>query len=819
MANLDELSTAARIRDAIHREAIKAIQEQVPTYRYATVTQIDPDIRRVMVQFAGDPDPIPAKMIGIQPKRVGQVVQVSGRSGDLFISGIVGESQYVDLTEGDLLAPTNLVADPWVGSLIVRWTAVDFAEKYELQVSEDSAFTIVIATYLTKFPGQSVLDLVAGTTYYLRVRVVNNAEGVSPWSATATGTPTEFPQTDLSDGSPPADSPEPVITAGLGFLMAEWLASANADLVTYDVHISTTSGFTPSATTLVGSTTGTFYFINRYYDASVLQPGTIYHVRLVARDADGEAGPGAQGSGTPLRLSLGDAGLVPVSGVTDGAVPDSSPDVDSITNGVGFLLARWTHIVNPDGVTYEVHISDQNDFAPGANTLVGETPSTWLFIRGVGPGLGGGPLVYGTTYYVKLWAKDPDGYAASPGLQGSGIALKVQGVDIGENTVTAEHMVAGTITAASAIIADAAIGTAKIQNLAVTNAKIADLSVGTAKIANLAVGTAQIADAAISTAKIGNLQVDTAKIATAAITNAKIGSLAVDTANIQSGAITNAKIGFAAVDTAEIANLAVTSAKIYSLVADKITTGTLTATISVSSGLIRTTGVREARMTPDGSPIGTASFQFGSTFGAAGGIFSPGSWTMRMAAEVSQLAFDSTRGVEFAYNTSVGDVFRPFNDGAILLGHASRRWEAVYAVNGTIQTSDMRAKKNVVVPDREKMVSFAKLIEPKMYHMNNESDDRPKHLGFDAGEIKVLADSLGIPFAGVYDPHDDPALIQGKKKGKSRVTDDGYDPDEVPNPDDVMMGLNYSEFIPILWEWVADIEARLPAAPSPGGAT
>ena len=575
MAGLDEISIAARIRDVIHREAIKAIQEQAPTYHYATVTQIDSDIRRVMVQFAGDPAPIPVKMLGIQPKQIGQVVQVSGHTGDLFVSGIVGESQYVDVAVGDLLAPTGLVADPWVGSLIVAWGAVSFAEKYELQVSEDDTFTIVIATYLSRFEGQSVMNLTPGTTYYLRVRVVSNVDGVSPWSATATGVPTEFPKTDLSDGIAPEDSPDPFITAGLGFLMAEWIATPNNDPMTYDVHVSTTSGFTPSAVTLIGSTSGTFYFVNRYTDGSVLVPGTIYHVRLIARDTDGSAAVGAQGSGTPLRLSLGDAGLVPVSGVTDGVVPASSPDVSSVTNGVGFLLARWTHITNPDGVTYEVHVSDTSGFTPGPNTLVGETPSTWFFIRGVGSGLGGGELIYGTTYYVKLWAKDPDGYAASPGNQDSGVALKVQGVWIDGNTITAANMVAGTITAASAIIADAAIGSAKIQDLAVTTAKIADLSVGSAKIANLAVDTAQIANAAISNAKIGSLAVDTAQIATGAITNAKIGSLAVDTANIASGAITSAKIANATITTANIASATINSLRAHTISASSITAGTI----------------------------------------------------------------------------------------------------------------------------------------------------------------------------------------------------------------------------------------------------
>jgi hypothetical protein len=65
-------------------------------------------------------------------------------------------------------------------------------------------------------------------------------------------------------------------------------------------------------------------------------------------------------------------------------------------------------------------------------------------------------------------------------------------------------MVTGTITAASAIIADAAITNAKIANLAVDAAKIADASIGTAKIG----------DAQVSTLKIGANAVTVASSAT-----------------------------------------------------------------------------------------------------------------------------------------------------------------------------------------------------------------------------------------------------------------------------------------------------------------
>jgi hypothetical protein len=66
----------------------------------------------------------------------------------------------------------------------------------------------------------------------------------------------------------------------------------------------------------------------------------------------------------------------------------------------------------------------------------------------------------------------------------------------------------------TALIGDAVIGTAQIQNLAVTNGKIGNLAVDAAKIAN----------ATITTGKIGNLQVTDALIANATITGGKIAA-------------------------------------------------------------------------------------------------------------------------------------------------------------------------------------------------------------------------------------------------------------------------------------------------------
>lgn len=101
----------------------------------------------------------------------------------------------------------------------------------------------------------------------------------------------------ISDGIPPASSPTPTVQGGISYLAVKWEEEENHDRVTYDVHISDTTGFTPDASTFAGSIVGTLFFARKLPDDSPFVYGTTYYVKLIARDVDGEAGPGGQGSG------------------------------------------------------------------------------------------------------------------------------------------------------------------------------------------------------------------------------------------------------------------------------------------------------------------------------------------------------------------------------------------------------------------------------------------------------------------------------------------------------------------------------------------
>lgn len=119
-----------------------------------------------------------------------------------------------------------------------------------------------------------------------------------------------------TDGLPPAASPDPVALPSIGAIIVRWAGITNHDPVRYEVHISTTSGFTPdmatNSTTRVGWTTGTQLTINALPGAAPA-PGdpdprkllyeTAYYVVIVAVDDDGAAPQSLQAAGGAFKVT------------------------------------------------------------------------------------------------------------------------------------------------------------------------------------------------------------------------------------------------------------------------------------------------------------------------------------------------------------------------------------------------------------------------------------------------------------------------------------------------------------------------------------
>jgi len=103
-----------------------------------------------------------------------------------------------------------------------------------------------------------------------------------------------------TDDEVPDSSPTPIVTGGVGILHVRWSPVENRDPVTYEVYLSTDSGFTPTPSDLVATTEATQVTLRVDGAGNPLQYGVmddqgfiaepvLYYVRTRARDEDGPA--------------------------------------------------------------------------------------------------------------------------------------------------------------------------------------------------------------------------------------------------------------------------------------------------------------------------------------------------------------------------------------------------------------------------------------------------------------------------------------------------------------------------------------------------
>ena len=105
---------------------------------------------------------------------------------------------------------------------------------------------------------------------------------------------------------------------------------------------------------------------------------------------------------------------------------------------------------------------------------------------------------------------------------------------------------------------------------------------------------------------------------------------------------------------------------------------------------------------------------------------------------------------------SVNGVMTPQSDNTFSLGNASYRFTALYAVNGTSNTSDGREKR--VVGRLDFAPQMVAQLEPVLYRWKTGIDwESPIHAGFIAQDIKACLEMCGTEF-GVWglDNPDDP---------------------------------------------------------------
>ena len=143
------------------------------------------------------------------------------------------------------------------------------------------------------------------------------------------------------------------------------------------------------------------------------------------------------------------------------------------------------------------------------------------------------------------------------------------------------------------------------------------------------------------------------------------------------------------------------------------------------------------------------------------------------------------------YNgNSTNKIFMATRDNNVHLGATSYRWKAVYAINGTIQTSDLKYK-SIINNFDWKIDDFIKGLKPIAYKWIDEEDgslSKRIRFGFGAQDIAKLSKKLNIGDLSLYEA----SIIEEDKNGmKIPKPYHGEDIDD----NKLKWSLKYSEFI------------------------
>lgn len=96
-------------------------------------------------------------------------------------------------------------------------------------------------------------------------------------------------------------------------------------------------------------------------------------------------------------------------------------------------------------------------------------------------------------------------------------------------------------------------------------------------------------------------------------------------------------------------------------------------------------------------------------------------------------------------------IFAPFDDNLRTCGSNTNRWSAVWAVNGTIQTSDPREKTDIETLAKVNTGKIVDAIKPISFRWVDGGGGKPgsrQHWGFNAEEIGKVSEIAGRDFGG-----------------------------------------------------------------------
>jgi len=505
------------------------------------------------------------------------------------------------------------------------------------------------------------------------------------------------------------------------------------------------------------------------------------------------------------------------------------------------LVPKFAEI-NVDGGTIDGSTVATSNITVGSGKTLNVSAGTMTFAAGQ---IATASIADSAITSVKI----ADGTIATGDIANDAItAAKIATNAVGSAEIAADAVGASEIAAST-------VGTSEIADDAVTAAKIAADAVTGAKIADDSIDSEHIAADSIDAEHYAAGSVDTTAIAADAVNGAKIADDSIDSEHIAADSIDAEHYAAGSIDTVAIGDDQVTYAKLQDIgtanrVLGNASTGTV-AEVQIATGMIADDAVTAAKL---GDNLSLHLSDGTSTVNVTGGPFNSDCYTkfsglcFFTATSGTQVTFNSdvdfagsaknfyvkngshinmsgggditcsggvnitgtlpspNAGVSLIGGASVqadtytitadGGTIKPAFDSStanfsVDLGASANRFQDVYAINATIQTSDKKEKTDI--SDSDLGLDFVNRLTPKSFkRLKGGEPETRTHYGLVAQDVEtVLVDisKTNVDFA---------ALI------KSPITDeDGKDTGEH------RYGLRYDEFLGPIISAIKELSTKI----------
>lgn len=311
---------------------------------------------------------------------------------------------------------------------------------WHYSVSSDPAFPVeeppVTFNYDTGNKALVITGLISNTTYHYKVSVTD-AEGLTSSETTGSVDTLAFPlPPGPKNGKVPAQTTGLSTEALLGSVLIEWdavttdedgEAQSDESPIFYEVHGSTTTGFTPDETTLITQAGGTAAQVAKIA-GSTIDFNTIYYFKVIAKDADGLGASSAEVSGTSRQVEGEEVESISAGKITTGSLASAV-----ITMGPGGVIESDNYVAGTSGYQLSeagliIHDGTVSASAISAGTISGTTINVGA----------GGVINVDSTAEIKS-----NNYSAGS----TGWRLGSTGLEINDGSMSASNITGGYLSA------------------------------------------------------------------------------------------------------------------------------------------------------------------------------------------------------------------------------------------------------------------------------------------------------------------------------------------------------------------------------------